>query len=365
VQAFVNALDAEAPLLLLAGLDGQPLTLSVENQAYDVEFSNQHEVRNRHLISYGGNYRHNSFDISMAPRGDNRDEGGAYIQDTIFLSPHFRWVVGTRFDLFDVLDRAVMSPRTALLVKPRPNQTIRFSFNRAFRAPSFINSFLETGFLTEVDLGPAGKFKVPTVATGNRNLSEEGVTAYEVGYIGGFGPTTLGAAAYVNRTKNMIMFTQAEAFTSVSPARFTYMNFDAVRDRGLELSLETRVTPALTAFANYSWQDDPEPTGFSVSELNLPPSHRVNAGVGFSRGRYFGSLSGSFVDNAFWQDWDPRFVGPTAAYSTLDGGFGVRSADGTMTVAARATNLFNKSVHEHVFGDLITRAITGEVIFRF
>ena len=61
--------------------------------------------------------------------------------------------MGTRIDLFDVLDRAVISPRTAFLVKPRPNQTIRFSFNRAFRAPSFINSFLETGFLTQVDLG--------------------------------------------------------------------------------------------------------------------------------------------------------------------------------------------------------------------
>ena len=97
----------------------------------------------------------------MAPRGDSRDEGGAYVQDQIFLSPHFRWVVGTRFDLFDVLDRAVMSPRTALLVKPRPNQTIRFSFNRAFRAPSFINSFLETGFLTEVDLGAGGAVHVP------------------------------------------------------------------------------------------------------------------------------------------------------------------------------------------------------------
>jgi outer membrane receptor protein involved in Fe transport len=365
LQVFVNALDAEAPLLLLAGLDGQPLKLTVENQAYDVEFSDLRVVRNRHVVSYGGNYRHNSFNISMAPRGDSRDEGGAYVQDEIFLSRHFRWVVGTRFDLFDVLDRAVMSPRTALLVKPRPNQTIRFSFNRAFRAPSFINSFLETGFLTDVDLGPAGRFTFPTVATGNRDLREEGVTAYEVGYIGGFGPTTLGAAAYVNRTKNMIMFTQSEAFTRLSPARFTYMNFDAVRDRGLELSLDTRLTPALTAFANYSWQDDPRPTGFSVSELNLPPSHRINAGVGFTHGRYFGSLSGSFVDNAFWQDWDPRFVGPTVAYSTLDGGFGVRSADGTMTVAARGTNLFNRPVQEHVFGDLITRAITGEVTFRF
>ena len=176
----------------------------------------------------------------------------------------------------------MLSPRTAFLVKPRPNQTIRFSFNRAFRAPSFFNSFLETGFLTEVDLGGGGQFTFPTVATGNRNLREEGVTAYEAGYIGGFGPTTLGAAVYVNRTTNMILFTQAEAFTRVTPARFTYLNFDAVRDRGLELSLDTRLTPSVTAFANYSWQDDPKPTGFSVSELNMPPSHRVNAGVGFT-----------------------------------------------------------------------------------
>ena len=84
-----------------------------------------------------------------------------------------------------------------------------------------------------------------------------------------------------------------------------------------------------------------------------------------TRGRYFGSLSGSFVDNAFWQDWDPRFVGATPSYSTLDGGFGVHSADDAMTVAVRAKNLLNTAVKEHVFGDLITRTVTGEVIFRF
>ena len=57
-------------------------------------------------------------------------------------------------------------------------------------------------------------------------------------------------------------------------------------------------------------------------------------------------------------------VGATP-YSTLDGGFGVHSADDAMTVAVRAKNLLNKAVQEHVFGDLITRTVTGEVIFRF
>jgi outer membrane receptor protein involved in Fe transport len=367
LQVFVNALDGEAPALLVTGLDGRPLELTFENQAYDVELSDSWVVNARHLLSYGGNYRHNSFNISMAPRGDSRDEGGIYAQDEIFLSRTgtFRWVVGTRIDFFDVLDKAVLSPRTAFLVKPRPNQTIRLSFNRAFRAPSFINSFIDTGFLTRIDLGAAGQFTFPSVATGNPDLKEEGLTAYEVGYIGGFGRTTVGAAAYLSRTNDMIQFAQTQAFTPTTPARFTYLNYERVRDRGLELSFDTSVTPSVTVFANYSWQDDPKPTGFSVSDLNLPPSHRVNAGISFARGRYLGSLSGSFVDAAFWQDVDPRYVGPSDAYSTVDGGFGVRSTDGTMTVAVRGKNLFNETVQEHVFGDLIKRMITGEVIFRF
>jgi iron complex outermembrane receptor protein len=365
LQVFVNALDAEAPFVLLSGLDGLPLGLTIQNLAFDVELSDLRVAHERHVLSYGGNYRHNSFDISMAPRGDNRDEGGAYVQDEIFLTRYLRWVVGMRVDLFDVLDKAVVSPRTALLLKPRPNQTVRVSFNRAFRAPSFINSYLETGFLTPIDLGAAGQLTLPTVATGNRDLREEALTAYEVGYIGGFGRMTVGAAAYVNQMHDMIQFTQTAPFTPVAPAAFSYLNFPSISDRGLELSVDTRVTPAVTAFANYSWQDDPQPTGFDLSELNLPPTHRFNAGVGFTRGRYFGDLSGSFVDSAYWQDVDPRYVGFTEAYSTVDGGFGVRSTDGSMTVAVRGRNLFNKTVQEHVFGDLIKRTVTGEVTFRF
>jgi hypothetical protein len=46
------------------------------------------------VLSYGGNFRRNTFDISLAPNGDNRSEGGGYLQDEIFLNNYFRWVVG-------------------------------------------------------------------------------------------------------------------------------------------------------------------------------------------------------------------------------------------------------------------------------
>lgn len=35
-------------------------------------------------------------------------------------------------------------------------------------------------------------------------------------------------------------------------------------------------------FANYSWQDEPEPEGFDLSERNLPPTHRFNVGMSYN-----------------------------------------------------------------------------------
>ena len=125
------------------------------------------------------------------------------------------------------------------------------------------------------------------------------------------------------------------------------------------------MTSALSLFANYSWQGQPAARGVDIEELNLPPRHRVNAGADAARGRYFGSLSGSFVDAAYWQDVLPVHKGTTAAYTVIDAALGVHSTDGMITVTARATNLLNKRVQQHAFGDVIRRAITGEVRFRF
>ncbi|MGQ0735768.1 MAG: TonB-dependent receptor plug domain-containing protein, partial [Acidobacteriota bacterium] len=388
VQVFVNDVDGRAPFLLQQRPDGHPLQLDVEDQAYEVEFSNTKVLGTRHLLAYGGNFRHNRFDIPLAPRGRRRDEGGLYVQDQIFLSDRFRWLVGTRVDRFGILDRALFSPRTALIVKPRPNHSVRVSFNKAFRAPSFINNFFDTSFVSQVDLGPAGPFQFASVAIGNENLKAEQLSAYEIGYIAGLGRVTLDAAFYVNRTRNIVLFAQTGAYTSANPpagwplppvvldqlnasgrglpSSFSYRNFERITDRGVELAVEAGVLEGLTAYANYTWQDDPAARGFDLSELNLPPTHRFNAGLRRTGPRYFWGVSASFHDEAFWQDvLDARFHGWTPAYTIVDAGAGVRSPDGSMTVAVRATNLLNSVSQQHVFGDLIRRTVTGEVRFAF
>ena len=385
LQIFVNAIDGEAPPLLRAGVGGRPLDYQFENQAYDVEFSDLHLLGTRHVLSYGANYRHNNFDLSFAGQGGNRDEGGAYVQDEIFLSERFRWTLGARIDRFDALKKAVFSPRTTLLFKPHPRQSLRLSFNRAFRAPSFVNNLLDTTFSSEVDLGAAGPFTFSTVAQGNPELREEALTAFEGGYIGDFGRVLVGAAWYLNRTENMIQFTRPAYYTSSHPplgwptapdmldvliqqgrglpARFTYLNYERVSDHGVELSGDANLRAGVSAFANYTWQAHPSPTGFDVSDLNLPPRHRLNAGVSVTHGRLFGRVTSSFVDRQFWQD--VGIPGYTPAYALLDGGFGVHSTDRTVTVAVRATNILNKPVQQHVFGDLVRRTVTTEARFAF
>jgi outer membrane receptor protein involved in Fe transport len=388
LRTFVNALDGEGVFLLQRGTDGLPIEPTFENQVYDFEFSNANVLGRRHLLSYGGNFRHNRFDLSLTPLGEYRNEGGGYVQDEIFLSDRARFIAGVRLDAFGIVDQTFLSPRTALILKLQPNHTLRFSYNRAFRAPSFFNSYMDMTFLSDIDLKEAGTFSFPSVAKGNLGLDGEALTAYEVAYSSALGRITLGAAAYLNQTDRMILFTQVGSYTSTNvppgwplppaaldelvaaghglPSDFTYLNFNRVDDRGLELSLEARISSSVSSFGNYTWQGSPRPDGFSVEELNIPSPHRFNAGVSFNRARYFGGLSTSFQDKAFWQDvLDARYHGWTDPFWMVNASAGVRSSDGVMAVAVRAANLLNHTKQEHIFGDLIKRTLTGEVRFTF
>ena len=81
---------ASATNLLAVDPTGQPLLFDFKSKTFDVEFGNVQTFGQRHVVSYGGNFRHSNFDLTIAPQGDNRNEGGAYGQDEIFLGKYFR-----------------------------------------------------------------------------------------------------------------------------------------------------------------------------------------------------------------------------------------------------------------------------------
>jgi iron complex outermembrane receptor protein len=394
VAFFTNILNGNAANLLQRGADGQPLPLVFDTKTFDVEANDVRTWGTRQVFSYGGNFRHNGFDISLAPNGDDRNEGGGYIQDEIFLSDHFRWVVGGRVDKFSSIDDAVFSPRTTFMMKPTLDHTFRVSFNRAFRAPSFINNHIDTAIINELNLGLinpllAGTiFRFPVRAVGNADLKQETMTAYELGYTGVLNNrATVTAAVYWNETKDQILFTQTGRYGAANPppswplppvvleliaaagsplpSTFSYRNLGTVKDKGIELGVDAAVNRYFNVFTNYSHQWDPEPN-FDISEINLPPNNRFNAGFNFSYSRFLGNLSVSYTDEAFWQDvLDQRFAGTTDAYTLVNAGFGVRWAREKLVTSIKVTNLANENVLQHIFGDVTKRQVVGELRFTF
>ncbi len=153
VSFFTNLLNGDASGLLAIGLDGKPILFKFNTQTYDFELGNITTIGTRNVVSYGGNVRFNSFDLSIAPRGDNRTEIGGYIQDEIFFNNYVRLSLGARLDKFDNIEDPVFSPRVTLILKPKADQALRVSYNKAFRSPSLINNFLETTIVNQLNLG--------------------------------------------------------------------------------------------------------------------------------------------------------------------------------------------------------------------
>jgi outer membrane receptor protein involved in Fe transport len=402
ITGFVNVWDAKDTYLLFVDPAGQTTQWQAKAQIYSVELGNSHTIRAKHLISYGGNFRHMEVSARLMPGARRHNEGGAYFQDEILLSDHFRWVVGARIDKSDVLKGAVVSPRTTFLVKPAPGQTFRVSYNRAYVAPWTLLNYFGLTVMSGIDLGlidpqlAGNYYSFPLRVEGTRDLKEQSLNAYEVGYTAmvAKGRASLGAAFYINDSKGDFYWSQTGSYTSESPppgwplppfvldaliaanalgpgkglpSLITSQNAGKVRNKGLELSADVRLSRYLSGFANYSWQAQPEANEIGLWGLNLPPTHRFNAGVGFDYKRYLGNVSVGYVGSAYWNDViNVVYSGPTKAYTVVNLCAGVRWGGGGKYLAMlKVANLANTPMQNHVFGDIMKRQISGELRVRF
>ncbi|NNM04913.1 MAG: TonB-dependent receptor, partial [Gemmatimonadetes bacterium] len=74
---------------------------------------------------------------------DDIDEWGAYLQSKTELSPMLDLILAARVDDHSMLPERVWSPRAAIVFKPNDDNSLRFTYNRAFSTPSTLNLFLD------------------------------------------------------------------------------------------------------------------------------------------------------------------------------------------------------------------------------
>ncbi len=426
---FANLLDGDAANLLTVGPDGLPLLLGFESQTYNIEYTDTKVIGESHILTYGARARQNDFDLSIAPTGTDRDEVGVFVQDEILFGDKVRWLIGARWDDLDPIG-SVVSPRTSLLLSPSRDHTFRLSYNQAYRQPSLINNHLDIvivnqlqplapglppgvpidanlvfqglvqaglvppGVPCEVVLSECSTFfydHFPTNAVGNPRLDEEAMEAFEVGYVGTFGRTTLSVSLYRNELEDSTDFFGSAAYTSTNPppnwplfllatgtpvfppqldglfpSQFTYRNIGETINEGVEISINARPSNKLSWFANYTYQADPDVTGIPEGEVNVPPENRFNFGISYDTGRFYVNGTVNYTDEAFWTDvLDSRFWGPTDDFTLVNLGFGARFNNEKITFAVIGTNIFDEDFQAHIFGDIIPRKISGELRFRF
>jgi outer membrane receptor protein involved in Fe transport len=418
VGAFGNFVDAKAPNLLQTDPEtGAAVQLNFKTQTWDLEAGNTSVVAGRHALTYGVSFRRNNFDITLAPQSKDRNEFGAYFQEEFFLDK-FRLAAGVRADKFGNIDKVVWSPRVSVMFKPTPDQSIRATYNRAFRSPSDINNYLDQNIVQPPPPNPAAPpfinepFLLELNTYGNPNLREEHIDAFELAYTGTIhGKTTLGLSIYRNDINDNINFTYlyppenpslppptfydvqnpARGFGAVTGTPFqlsaqqmtilglfgvklpwkvaTYLNLGPLRNDGLEASISHRFTDQVSVYGNYSYQKEPKALAaksgqipYPVAEITVPPKNRFNAGVSVDTGRFIGSVTVNYADKAFWNDvLNELYWGYSDAYTMLNATIGVKLAEGKVMVSLRGTNLTNEKIQQHVFGDLLKRSVVAEL----
>lgn len=377
VKAYWNHLDGDAPNLL------NGIEFTFENHTTVVEANHRSLVASKHMFVYGASARENQFELSIAPGHNVRRDAGIYLEDIVELTGAIELNAGARVDHFDTIG-TVVSPRLGIIFKPAPSHAIRLAANRAYRAPTLVENYLDTPVPNLIFLPNDAPFVFFSQAAGNEELDQEQVDALEVGWSWQHGPLFVTTSLYRNTIKDNVVFFPIAFFSPDDPPpgwpgdpatvppfaltkTFSYLNVGEVKNQGIEVSVDGRLRDGLHLGFSYAWQDDPEVSSNSSVPLfvNIPPANMASLSADKRADRWFGSASITYTGRAFWADvLDPRFWGWSDAYTLVNGSVGKRVTD-TTEIVLSGTNLFNREVRQHVFGDTIGRKVSIEVRQRF
>lgn len=166
-QAYLNTSDAGETYLLR---DGSP---SIDNSRFAVaQVQHGYSPRLWQDFTYGIDYLRTMPDTEGTIHGryeneDEYSEVGVFLQSETKLTDRLDLVLAGRLDRHSVVEETVFSPRAALVFKPNQEQTLRFSYNRAYSNPGSVQLFLDlnSGPIGEPTLGGLG-YNIRAAGTG-------------------------------------------------------------------------------------------------------------------------------------------------------------------------------------------------------
>ena len=226
---------------------------------YRVQY--QHDIKfystiNPVTLAPLGSFENVSSWANWASRDDNWDHSGSvYAQDTWNIKSNLTLTSGLRCDCyFYSHTKKVLNPRVGLVWEPYRNTWIKFLYGQAFRAPSFLERFLDNNVAYK----------------GNPNLTPEKIYTGQIGIQKKWDSTSLEGDIFYSRFKDLIVLGPKPSQNQ--PA--TYENSGRAYSEGFEISIKHKLLSNLILKANYSfvYTKDEEIDGRSPGA----PSHLSN-----------------------------------------------------------------------------------------
>ena len=275
--------------------NGEDISLSIDplvmkgfvlNNVVDINI--KHQVKfSVHNLHYGLGYRYNyvkSPQFFSQEHSQNLFNG--FILDEIKFGSKNNYIVNLalRYDRHPLTGDHI-SPRIAFVLKPTDNQSIRVSVGRAFRNPTFIESYMNFALNTVIAVAPDGTVLNPpkyivspqkAIIRGNEELkSEENIgfdTTYQYLKEGFF---HLSLDGFYNKFINLIVYQTVEDGK-------TFQNLGQGYEYGGEVSLKFFITKYFEIWSNYSYEktiftyDDPETLENENGDNERSPTHKAN-----------------------------------------------------------------------------------------
>lgn len=348
----------------------------------ELVYSDELTAVGTHHFDIGLSVRNKRVDWPDYLRGSKTElHAAAFIQDEWRILDPLRLVGSYRIDRHPLLDKGqpgfAQSPRASLLWMPAQGHALRFTFATAFRAPSFLESYLQLPVpIPGVNGGSA-------FTSGEQALRAERLTAFELGYRGELPRFGLewDLALYQNEVTDLISLTAPrplppeqsfdEASQSFLIGRSSFFNDPAsFTARGAEVGLKLAPVDGLSLRSALAFQSVTTSstdnaacgpcTQAPAAKLTFGTSYRTPIDVDLS-------MDVAYISPTIWVEREPSTSDPTSInaveyplsdYTVLNARVGYRLWNDRVEVAVVGSHL-GPGHQEHPFGNRIERRIFG------
>ncbi|UCD85064.1 MAG: TonB-dependent receptor [Deltaproteobacteria bacterium] len=341
---------------------------------FDVESQYIFDIGRMNSIVVGADFRYNTIDSDLVVEEyRTQDLYAGYLQHEFRFRDILTSFLGVRYDKHPLV-KDVLSPRGSLIISAFQPHIFRLSVGRAFRTPSFMESYVDM-FAPVVLISDPEEHIGRIYGKGNEELKSEKLTSYEIGY-----QTKLldkiqfNLNLFYNQISKLIAL-KAEDFELEFPLDIIikYSNRYNRAALGGEADVNYFITEWLKGFLSYAFTKVKDTDTDKV--IKTAPKHKIYGGLRLiMRNGLSSELSVHYVSKAFLpplltieEPIEANLVelGEVDSYTIVNLRVGYKFLNDQIEVAASAFNLLEDKHREYPLTEEIGRKIVGTVSCSF